>query len=247
METDTSGVIRFSRFAYPPHVRGFCGPDDEATITALAAGERVDADPAVFSAFEGAFPYLQLIAETTGIGDPLDPQVVDAYWLGMPPADLVDLLDLGHHVRDRFRPRMGLRWPAFADVLEEVPRPTHGFHVLCVYPWLGSLREGSVQPSLMVLDRCRIRPAEVVAVNGATAEVRSRPLVWDGRALSLGEPRPETVELLPGLLDVAAGDVVAAHWDWACDVLTPRSHRALSRDTERSIRLANAVAVEPGG
>jgi hypothetical protein len=246
METDTSGVVRFSRFAYPPHVRGLCGPDEEATITSLASGERIDPDPAAFAAFEGAFPYLQLIASASGIGDPLDRRVVDAYWLGMPPADSIDLHDVGHHVRDRFRPRMGLRWPTFADVLEEAPRPTHGFHVLCVYPWLRSLREGSVQPSLTVLDRCRIRPAEVVAVDGSSAEVRSRPLEWDGRALSLGAGRTEMIEVLPGL-DVVAGDVVAAHWDWACDILGPSSLRALVLDTRRSIHLANGVAVEPTG
>ena len=32
--------------------------------------------------FEGAYPYLELIAAANGIEDPLDTRVVDAYWIG---------------------------------------------------------------------------------------------------------------------------------------------------------------------
>ena len=32
--------------------------------------------------FEGAWPYLQLIAASNGIAEPLDPRVVEAYWTG---------------------------------------------------------------------------------------------------------------------------------------------------------------------
>lgn len=235
--TATDGVARFARYAYPPHVRGFCGPDDEATITALAGGEPVDADPGVFAAFEGAFPYLELVATASGIGDPLDARVVDGYWLGGPTATAIDLLDVGNHLRDRFAPRLGLRWPRFADTLEAGPHPTHAFHVLGVYPWLARLRDGAVEPSLTVLDRCRIRPARILAVTGDAAEARTRPLTWENGRLGLGKPTTESVRLLPTVRP-APGDVVAAHWDWGCEILDERRLGWLLADTALALEIS---------
>ena len=34
--------------------------------------------------FAGAWPYLELIAPATGLADPLDRRVVEAYWVGSP-------------------------------------------------------------------------------------------------------------------------------------------------------------------
>ena len=39
--------------------------------------------------FAGAWPYLQLIASATGLDDPLDRRVVEAYWVGSPRLDQV--------------------------------------------------------------------------------------------------------------------------------------------------------------
>ena len=47
-----------------------------------------------------------------------------------------------------------------------------------------------------VMDRCRVRWGKVVAVNAlAEVIVESRPLNWDGRLLTLGEPMAETARL----------------------------------------------------
>ena len=37
--------------------------------------------------FAGAWPYLELIAHGTGLDDPLDRRVVEAYWVGSPRLD----------------------------------------------------------------------------------------------------------------------------------------------------------------
>jgi hypothetical protein len=39
--------------------------------------------------------------------------------------------------------------------------------------------------------------------------------------------------------DVVRGDVVSVHWDWACEVLSPRRLEALRRRTAHQIALAN--------
>ena len=55
--------------------------------------------------FEGAWPYLTLIAGANRIADPLDPRVVEAYWVGNELLDPVRPADLARHVDDRFRGR----------------------------------------------------------------------------------------------------------------------------------------------
>ena len=50
--------------------------------------------------FEGAWPYLQLIAAANRIDDPLDPRVVDAYWVGN---GLLDKVGAASRSRDTSR------------------------------------------------------------------------------------------------------------------------------------------------
>jgi len=40
-------------------------------------------------------------------------------------------------------------------------------------------------------------------------------------------------------VDVAPGDVVSIHWDWACDILDARRLAALRGWTAREVSLAN--------
>ncbi len=228
----TAGPTIFARFAYPPNELGLCGPEDGELLAAVAAGESDDGIHVALRGFTGAYPYLKLIAEQAGTGDPLDPAVVEAYWLGYGARTDVDLLDLGNHLRDRFLPRMGTAWMAFAESLEHEPHPTHAFHVFGVYPWLGKLREGMVEPSLRILDRCRVRWGVVQTINGLTAVVASAPLVVVGGQLAVGDPVTETVNLY-ARLGAGAGDTVALHWDWACSVLDPRRLQSLQADTHR--------------
>jgi hypothetical protein len=116
--------------------------------------------------------------------------------------------------------------------------------VFGVYPWVGLLRSGRVDDSLRVLDRCRVRWGQVVALDGDWAVVRSRLLGWDGSRLVLGPPRPERVRMGAGGLGLArpdVGDWCALHWDWVCDVLTPGRLDALRRHTARQMDVVNGV------
>jgi uncharacterized protein DUF6390 len=122
--------------------------------------------------------------------------------------------------------------------------PHHSFAVLCIYPYTGLLTDGRKAPhALTVLDRCRIRWGRVLAVQGDQVVVESRPLRWDGRALSLGEPGTETaVRSVDGVGMVGApapGDWVSLHWEWVCDRLTERQVRRLRRYTERHLAIVN--------
>ena len=109
--------------------------------------------------------------------------------------------------------------------------------------------------ALNVLDRCRVRWGKVIAVHGDQATVESRPLCWDGRLLTLGEPAAETARLAldgtalnnPALAHgIAAGDWVALHWDWICDKLTDRQLRALRGYSQRHLDMVNHRVEHPG-
>lgn len=238
----TSGPALFARFAFPPNALGYCGPAD-ATALFEASSEGADREiAALAAAFDGAYPYLQLIAGANGIDDPLDARVVEAYWVGN------DLLIrgaplLGPSLDDRFRRRAGRRWDAVAAAVPAGAVPHHSHHVFGVYPWVGLLRSGRVEEPLQVLDRCRIRWGTVAAVDGDQVHLRSRPLVWDSHHLALGPDRPERVSWASaGMSPIRTprpGDVVAAHWDWVCDVLSPGRLRRLRAWTDHTLRLVN--------
>jgi hypothetical protein len=104
--------------------------------------------------------------------------------------------------------------------------------------------------ALNVLDRCRIRWGKVTAIGGDQATVQYRPLRWDGRLLTLGEPLTEMVRLaLEGTVlarDIGPGDRVALHWDWVCDKLTDRQLRSLRTYTMRHLDMVNHGVDHPG-
>lgn len=241
-----SGALRFARYAYPPNVLGYCGPDAARQLLEQVDAGADDADlRRLLQGFEGAWPYLELIAAANGIADPLDARVVEAYWIGNRLLEAVGISALGSDVEQRFRGRAGRVWSRFAEQFPAGAMPHHSFHVLGVYPWVGLLRGGRVAEPMHVLDRCRIRWGRVEQVSGATALVRSRPLAWDGHILYLGPARTEEVSLgsaglwsVPGL---SPGDWCALHWDWVCDRLDDRSLAALRYYSAGQLALVNSL------
>jgi hypothetical protein len=80
----------------------------------------------------------------------------------------------------------------------------------------------------------------VIAVERDQVMVTARPLLWDGRYLSLGDPVPETARSsVVGTAGLAVGDWVSLHWDWVCDRLSERQLRALRGYTMRHLDLVN--------
>lgn len=246
----TSGPLLFARYAYPPNALGYCGPDDDGSLLDYGAAGFSDGGlVARARGFEGAWPYLELIAAACRIDDPLDPRVVGAYWVGSSLLDHVDLSALGPHLEERFRGRAGRAWSRFADAVPAGAVPHHSFHVFCVYPWVGLMRTGAVDHPLRVLDRCRIRWGRVQAVSGDLVTVRCRPLVWDGRALAYGPATDEHAfwahEGRAFVRDLRAGEWVSLHWDWVCDRLPLAQLSALRAYTDRHLAMANRSLADP--
>jgi len=236
------GPHMFVRYAYPPNALGYCGPDGFRDYA--EAGVVDQGLVRLAQAFSGAWPYLELISAGCGIGNPLDQRVVEAYWIGSELLDRVPIGKLGDSMAERFRQQVGRKFQFLAEGVLAGGVPHHSFHVFGVYPWVGLLgNDRMAGHALTVLDRCRIRWGKVIAINGDQATVESRPLRWDGRLLTLGEPARETARLAQDgtvlARGIAAGDVVALHWDWICDKLTPRQLRALRGYSQRHLDMVN--------
>lgn len=239
-----SGAVLFARYAYPPNELGYCGPPDHRALLEYGSSGVVDAGLAQLArGFEGAWPYLTLIADGNGIGDPLDHRVVEAYWVGNALLDRLDTNLFGNSMHDRFQPRTGLKWTQLAEAVPAGAVPHHSFHVFGVYPWIGLLRSGRSGTPLFVLDRCRIRWGRIEQIQGSEVVVRSRPLTWEHGQLGLGDPRLETATCAADgyafLLDLKPGDWVSLHWNWVCDRLSQRSLTALRHYTARQFAITN--------
>jgi hypothetical protein len=242
----TPGPVLFARFAYPPNSLGYCGPADSQALAdyALAAVEDSGLH-ALARRFEGAWPYLALIAAATGHADPLDAAVVESYWIGTALLERIPARLFAANLDDRFAGRAGRHRADLEGLALLGGRAHHNFHVFGVYPWVGMLRAGRTEQPLRVLNSCRVRWGTVVSVDAAGgAIVRNRPLSWDGVGLSLGEPVLESVRAGLGLT-VAPGDRVALHWDWLCDVLDERRLARLRHYTMTQLRLANESLGRP--
>ncbi|MBA2738294.1 MAG: hypothetical protein H0U47_01360 [Nocardioidaceae bacterium] len=241
--TPGSGEAIFARYAFPPNELGHCGPPGSERL--LVSGASGLGDPEVRARvpqFDGAWPYLRLLAATCGGSDALGAEVVSAYWLGGGLLDRVDPAALTAMVDAAFHAQPGVR-----DRLAQVPElaaagPSHVFHVFVVYPWVGLLGSGSDVPRA-VLDSCRVRWGTVKSVDGETARVRSRQLEWDGLSLRIGAERIETCRWTRGrhafVSELRPGDQVSLHWDWICDRLADAAVDELADRTRRQLAATN--------
>jgi hypothetical protein len=247
--TEAAGALLFARYAYPPNALGLCGADSPRTLLEYGdAGESDGGLAELARTFEGAWPYLTLIAEANRIEDPLDPRVVEAYWVGNGLLTHVPPASLARHVRDRFHGRLGSAAGRIPSIVAAGAVPHHCFHVFALYPWLGLLRSGIVDQPLRVLDQCRTTPALVLAVEGEWADVLAEPLLWEHGRLRLGRPEPRRVRWRDGGRAFARpqpGDLVSLHWDFVCDVLTAEAATRLAGVTRRVLAAVNADAAAP--
>lgn len=241
------GPTLFARFAYPPNALDLCGPCEHDELFDYASSGVVDSGlRRLARGFDGAWPYLELIAGAAGIADPLDRRVVEAYWIGNRLSRSVSAADLARDIDDRFRLRTGRDHGSVTAAIARGLAPTHAFHVFAVYPWAGLLRSGRTDPALSVLDQCRVRWGEVLLVPSAgQVIVRSPHLVADGGLLRLDEPRVEAAVVArdgAAMVDgLEPGDLVAMHWDWVCATITAGDVARLRAETDACLATVNAL------
>jgi len=238
-QPDNRGAEMFARYAYAPNALGYCGPPLGATLR----DGSVDEVRSAATRFSGAWPYLRVLSELTGIADPLDYRLVESYWLGGGVGSDLDPKDFFDALLAIIGPQAGRYWSHLTEELACEAAGNHSFHVFGVYPWTRFLGRGMDEHPLGVLDNCRITWGTVVSRNGDNIEVRCRRLVCDGQALTLGEPSVRPLDVwadgYSAVPDVAVGDEVAVHWGRLCGRLDPQQVRRLAESTDRQLRVTS--------
>jgi hypothetical protein len=239
------GALLFGRYAFPPNQLGYCGPDDHQALLEYVASNTVDKGLVELERrFEGAYPYLCLIARANDVADPFDERVVEAYWIGNPMLERVEARATHDSLKERFGPRMkSAEFGWLASKLEHGARPHHNFHVFDVYVRAGLMKDERAGIALETMDSCRVSWGRVITVEGDSLVVERQPLVLAGGRLALGTAEAKKVTRQRdgyGFVDrVRPHDHVSVHWSWACDVLTPSALTRLQHNTRRSLDNAN--------
>lgn len=242
-----SGALLFGRYAFPPNRLGYCGPDDHRALFEYVSSGTTDGGLLELERrFDGAYPYLRLIAQANGISDPFDGRVVEAYWIGNTYLERVAASPFYESLKARFGNRMNAReFTWLSSELEHGARPHHNFHVFDVYRRAGLTRDRGASIALDRMESCRISWGEVIAAEGAVLVVRRAAIALVDDKLSLSEPRVIRVARQidgRGFADGAkVGDTVSIHWDWVCEVLTPSKLERLQRNTQRAMAQANTT------
>ncbi len=235
-----AGPLRFIRYGFMPNHLRYCGGDDNRTLFDYGVEHVMDGGlPPLLRKFTGATPYLQLIARANGIADPFDDRVVEAYWIGNELLEGVEVRQLYDSLLERFDKQLQGRTRAW--VLGKAPagaHPHHNFHVFDVHS-----RVGQLENTLGTMDSCRVSWGKVLRVEGPDVVAERQPLVLEEGKLALGPV--EAVRAArqiggKGFMDAPApGDWVSLHWNWVCEVLTPRQQRALAYYTDHQLVIAN--------
>jgi len=223
-----------------PNKLSYCGGDDNRTLFDYCVAKQTDPGLVfILQKFQAAYPYLKLIANSNHILDPFDARVVEAYWLGNELLEQVDLTQFYNSLRDRFAKQLDPKTLGY--LLSKPPLgawPHHSFHVFDVHSRIGPLDH-----SLDTMERCRIGWGRVKEVGTTYLVVEHQPLVLERGKLKLGELKEKRVlRQIDGtgfITKCKVGDVVSSHWDWACEILTPKQVHNLARYTWYHIKLAN--------
>jgi len=241
-----SGVALAARFSLPTNRLRYCGPDDAQAPFVRAITEERDLDAArdALLKFEALEPYLAAIAAKHG-RDPLDHDVVEAYWIGnrllddFTREDFREVLDALHK---RGLPRSVAT--RLAARLPEHPLPHHAFHVTFV--GVGAVTR-HVETTLPNMDFCRPSWGRVVRVGGGTASADRAAMRLDGARFGLGPAERIEFDVDTRFLSgLAVGDHVALHWSWPALILSADQLERLKDYTIRAFASASE-AVTTGG
>ena len=243
------GVILHAKHAYMPNSLGYCGPDENGTIqehlTEGKAGEKL---VRALQGFEAAYPFLKLIARNSG-RDVFDYSVPEAYWIGNGLLETVPPADFYKFASGELRGMGSLGARGSLKELGGDAFPHHTFYVMSSYigtaprdgPALGSEK---AQKVAQLIDDCRISWGEVRGVGRRELVVRSTPVAAGEAGLGLARGVIKRVAYNPEVKpfgSVRPGDFVSLHWNYACEVLTPRQMRNLVKYTDADIALVNRI------
>ncbi len=246
------GMLMFAKYAFPPNSLQFCGPsDNKALFEILGAGDlqknRNELKNLLLQ-FQGAVPYLRLIAAKNGIKDIFDKRVVEAYWLGNSLLGKIQASDLSSHLESRFLKSIRKKdWSWLVDKSLPGARPCHNFHVFDIYRRVATPNQNQSYKIVENMNNCRISWGKIEAVDlnegkgkqcFGMALVTWSPLIfWENKFSLLKTSVARRAYLSDP--EIKYGDIVSLHWDYVCDKITPVQKKNLEYWTNYHLKLAN--------
>lgn len=242
-----SGIILHAKHAFMPNNLGYCGPDSKGEILRhLQEGSAGEELVGTLKEFEAAYPFLKLIARTTG-RQVFDYSVPEAYWIGNGLLKRVPVPDFYAFSHRELKGRDPRKVREVFKALDGGAIPHHTFYVMGTYatsgvadgPNLDNQRERKIAE---LMDNCRISWGRVKKVGRTELQVEYRPVQLAEGRLALAAPKLKRVEYDPDVrpfASIRAGDVVSIHWSFACDVLNRRQAQNIAKYTAADLTLVN--------
>ena len=246
------GLLLHSKHAFMPNNLGYCGPDDRGRILEhLEEGKGGSELISTLKRFESAYPFLALIARGTGRGV-YDYSVPEAYWIGnslLEQVPVPEFYSFSHRVLKGRDPHEVSR--IFRKVGPSA-RPHHTYFVMSTFA--GSAVKGGsnllnddARKVVQSIDSCRVSWGRVKRVEKKDLVVEYRPLALNDGRFALSEPVLKRIQYNPEVHPfegVKERDKVSIHWNYACEVLTPRQAKSIARYTALDIASVNALLAE---
>jgi hypothetical protein len=219
-----------ARFSYRPVQLKKCGIFEAHKLLYdyILAKKGPEQIRAILPKFPTMWPYIeQLSAKNKKEGYEIDYDTAEAYWLGNELLDRCSFQDL----KTIISKNPNLNEQSLTYLINNIPEdaiPHHSFNVL----YLGS--------SLENMDKCLITWGKVKEIYEHELIVSYRPLQLS-EGYYLGDSIDKKVlydsKLLP---DIAIGDSIAMHWDFAVKKLDTRELSNLEKYTLRNIAAVNS-------
>ena len=241
------GILFHAKHAYMPNVLGYCGPEERGRILrGIEDGKAGDDLVTVLSEFEAAYPFLKLIARNNG-RDAFDYSVPEAYWIGNSLLEHVPASDFHGFAQRELKGMGNERARSVLKGLQGPALPHHSFYVMSTYAVAGSgngpdMTNEASKKIAGLIDSCRISWGKVTRVGSEDLKVELKPLAIEDGRLTLAKPVLRRVKYNADVNPFGAvkpGDVVSIHWGYACDILSPRQVRNVSRFTAADLSLVN--------
>jgi len=238
------GSLLFAKYAYSPNKLGYCGPRENRAIFDYCVAEQSDKGLVeLLKGFEGAFPYLELIAKANKISDPFDEKVVEAYWVGNNLLKNIEVDDFYNSLNERFSKKINqsaMKW-----LLTKPPtgaKPHHSFHVLDVYTKTGLIRSGIKTNVLETINNClimwgRVNRVTCNAKHITQVKIEYNPIILEKGKLVFG--KSITKKIQSNFIKPEIGDIVSFHWGNVCDILDKQQYANLKNWTNHHIKIAN--------
>src|SRR3990167_9652656 len=197
-----SGLLTCAAYAFPPNELKYCGPFDKTNDLLGYKEEQVDDKGLknILTGFHTLYPYLSLIAYENNIRDPLDPRVVEAYWIGNELLKKISGKKLYEHFSGALNLRKKISKNDFSYLVGKIDDgaiPHHTFHVLNVFTRTG---HQNVEHTLETMNACRIGWGRVIKnpkseILNPKIIIETQPLVLKNGKLALGKPILKKINL----------------------------------------------------